>query len=124
MGVSTGSAEESLGLARHAQARGATGILAQAPEGSMVAIYRTIMARFTAGDREGARALFERLLPVLAFVKEHIDVSVQFFKRVLVAKGIFRTSVVREPILRFDDVQARIAVGLVHRVLELERSLA
>lgn len=35
------------------------------PEGSVVAIYRTSMALHTAGDRDGARALFERLLPVL-----------------------------------------------------------
>lgn len=100
------------------------GVHAFMPEGSMVAIYRTILARFHAGDREGARVLFERLLPVLAFVKQHIDISVQFFKRLLVAKGIFRTSVVREPILRFDDVQEHVAAGLVARVLELERELA
>lgn len=100
------------------------GVHAFTPEGSMVAIYRTIMARYLAGDRESARDLFERLLPVLAFANQHIDVSVQFFKRVLVAKGVFRTSVVREPILRFDDVQERFAAGLVARVLELEQSLA
>lgn len=162
VGVSAASAEESLGLARHAATHGAAGILAQAPEairtgsgqlrayfrtlargvelplmiqdldwrgggmpeGSMVAIYRTIMARYTAGDRESARRLFERLLPVLAFANQHIDVSVQFFKRVLVAKGIFRTHAAREPILRLDDVQEQIAAGLVDRVLALERDLA
>lgn len=99
------------------------GVHAFMPEGSMVAIYRAIMARHLAGDREGARLLFERLLPILAFVKQHIDISIQFFKRVLVAKGIFRTSTVREPILRFDDIQEGVAAGLVTRVLELERSL-
>lgn len=100
------------------------GVHAFMPEGSMVAIYRAIMVRHTAGDRAGARHLFERLLPVLAFANQHIDISIQFFKRVLVAKGIFRTHVVREPILRFDDVQQRIATSLVGRVLELERDLA
>jgi 4-hydroxy-tetrahydrodipicolinate synthase len=100
------------------------GVHAFMPEGSMVAIYRAIMARHLAGDREGARLLFERLLPILAFVKQHIDISIQFFKRVLVAKGMFRTRVVREPILRFDEVQERIAADLVARVLDLEQSLA
>jgi 4-hydroxy-tetrahydrodipicolinate synthase len=99
------------------------GVHAFMPEGSMVAIYRTIMARYAAGDREGARLLFERLLPILAFVKQHIDISIQFFKRVLVAKGIFRTTIVREPIQDFDEVQERIAASLVPRVLGLERSL-
>lgn len=100
------------------------GIHAFMPEGSMVAIYRTIMARYTSGDRDGAQRLFERLLPVLAFANQHIDVSIQFFKRVLVARGIFRTKVVREPTLHLDDVQERIATDLVARVLDLEQSLA
>ena len=99
------------------------GVHAFMPEGSMVAIYRAIMARHAAGDREGARHLFERLLPILAFANQHIDISIQFFKRVLVAKGIFRTHVVREPILRLDGVQERIAAGLVDSVLALERDL-
>jgi len=100
------------------------GVHAFMPEGSMVAIYRTIMTRFAAGDREGARELFERLLPVLAFSNQHIDVSIQFFKRVLVDKGVFRTAVTREPILHLDPVQDRTASRLVERVLDLERHVS
>jgi dihydrodipicolinate synthase/N-acetylneuraminate lyase len=99
------------------------GVHAFMPEGSMVAIYRRIMDRFAAGDRDGARDLFERLLPVLAFANQHIDVSIQFFKRVLVAKGIFPSGAVREPIRRLDGVQERTAAALAARVLDLERSL-
>jgi len=99
------------------------GVHAFMPEGSMVAIYRAIMSRFAAGDREGAGQLFERLLPVLAFSNQHIDVSIQFFKRVLVAKGVFRTAVLRDPALQLDPVQERTATRLVERVLDLERSL-
>jgi 4-hydroxy-tetrahydrodipicolinate synthase len=96
------------------------GVHAFMPEGSMVAIYRTIMGRFASGDREGARQLFELLLPVLTFSNQHIDISVQFFKRVLVAKGIFEVPAVREPILALDAVQERTAAALVDRVLSLE----
>jgi 4-hydroxy-tetrahydrodipicolinate synthase len=96
------------------------GVHAFMPEGSMVAIYRTIMARFVSGDREGARQLFESLLPILAFSNQHIDISVQFFKRVLVAKGIFGAATVRKPILALDAVQERAAAALVERVLWLE----
>jgi 4-hydroxy-tetrahydrodipicolinate synthase len=99
------------------------GVHAFMPEGSMVAIYRAIMARFAAGDREEAQQLFERLLPVLAFSNQHIDVSIQFFKRVLVAKSIFEFATVREPILALDRVQERAAAALVDRVLSLEASL-
>lgn len=99
------------------------GVHAFMPEGSMVAIYRVIMARFAAGDRGGAQQLFERLLPVLTFSNQHIDVSVQFFKRVLVARGIFEFAAVREPILALDSVQEQAAAALVDRVLLLEASL-
>ena len=99
------------------------GVHAFMPEGSMVAIYRAIMTRFVSGDREGARQLFELLLPVLAFSNQHIDISVQFFKRVLVAKGIFGAATVRKPILALDSVQERIAAALVDRVLSLEAGL-
>ena len=86
----------------------------------MVAIYRTIVERFTSGNRDGARQLFEDLLPVLAFSNQHIDISVQFFKRVLVAKGVFQTAMVRRPILEFDAVQERAAAVLAERVVSLE----
>jgi len=99
------------------------GVHAFMPEGSMVAIYRAIMARSASGDREGARQLFESLLPVLAFSNQHIDISVQFFKRVLVAKGVFGVATVRKPILALDPVQERTAAALVDRVLSLEASL-
>ena len=90
------------------------------PEGSMVAIYRNILERFASGDREGARQLFESLLPILVFSNQHIDISVQFFKRVLVAKGVCSSAAVRMPILALDAVHARTAAALVDRVLSLE----
>jgi dihydrodipicolinate synthase/N-acetylneuraminate lyase len=99
------------------------GVHAFMPEGSMVRIYRAIMDRYAAGDRDDARALFERLLPILAFSNQHLDVSIQFFKRVLVTKGIFRTCAVRPPIIPLDPVQERTAAALVSRVLELEMEL-
>lgn len=99
----------------------ARGVQAFMPEGSMVRIYRRIYDLFRAGERDAAEALFERLLPVLAFSNQHIDVSIQFFKRLLLAKGIFRTPAAREPIRRLDAVQERTADRLVARVLELER---
>jgi 4-hydroxy-tetrahydrodipicolinate synthase len=99
------------------------GVHAFMPEGSMVAIYRTVMTRFASGDRDGARGLFESLLPILTFSNQHIDISVQFFKRVLVAKGVFGTATVRQPILGLDAVQEQTAKALVGRVLSLERNL-
>jgi dihydrodipicolinate synthase/N-acetylneuraminate lyase len=99
------------------------GVHAFMPEGSMVLIYRTILECFASGDREGAKRLFESLLPVLTFSNQHIDISVQFFKRVLVAKGIFDVPAVREPLLALDAVHDRIAAVLLDRVLSLEAGL-
>lgn len=99
------------------------GVHAFMPEGSMVAIYRNILERFASGDREGARQLFESLLPILAFSNQHIDISVQFFKRVLAAKGIFETAAVRRPILELDAVQERSASALARRAVSLEATL-
>jgi 4-hydroxy-tetrahydrodipicolinate synthase len=99
------------------------GVHAFMPEGSMVAIYRAILDRFAAGDRQGAQGLFERLLPILAFSNQHIDISVQFFKRLLVAKGIFATAAVREPILPLDAIQEQAAAELVTQALGVEREV-
>ena len=62
-----------------------------------------------AGRRAEARALFDRVLPVLAFSNQHLDISIHFFKRLLHAQGIYPTPNVRPPILSFYEQHARIA---------------
>ena len=82
--------------------------------------YTAIYRRYCAGDREGARRLFERLLPVLAFSNQHLDISIHFFKRLLHAQGIYSTPLCREPILPFDEHHARVAEEMIARAMELE----
>ncbi len=65
-------------------------------------IYVAIYNRFVSGDTEAARRLFYKLLPVLAFSNQHLDISIHFFKRLLHRQGIYATSTVREPIATFD----------------------
>ncbi|MFO7974051.1 MAG: dihydrodipicolinate synthase family protein [Candidatus Hydrogenedentota bacterium] len=98
------------------------GVDAFMPTG-MHPVYTRIYALYTAGRRADARALFEKVLPVLAFSNQHLDISIHFFKRLLHAQGVYKTSRVREPILPFDDTHARIAHELVERVMALEKSL-
>ena len=45
--------------------------------------YVTIFKRYASGDRDGAMALFHRLLPILAFSNQHLEHSIHFFKRLL-----------------------------------------
>ena len=82
-------------------------------------VYTRIHTLYMEGEREQAGALFERLLPVLAFANQHLDISVHFFKRLLHKQGIYATSRVREPILPFDQVHQRIADRLIDRAVEL-----
>jgi dihydrodipicolinate synthase/N-acetylneuraminate lyase len=87
------------------------------------AVYARIYHLYTAGDREGARDLFERLLPILAFANQHLDISIHFFKRLLHAQGIYSTPAVRSPILPFDDAHARVAQELIALACALEAEL-
>jgi 4-hydroxy-tetrahydrodipicolinate synthase len=83
--------------------------------------YVGIHRAYQRGDRSAAVALFERVLPVLAFANQHLDISIHFFKRLLCAQGIFRTPLVRQPILPFDEVHERHAARLVDLAIALEQ---
>jgi len=98
------------------------GVHALMPTG-LHAIYVRIDRLYRGGRREEARALFERLLPVLAFSNQHLDISIRFFKRLSWRQGLYATPRVREPLLPFDAVHERIADGLIDRATALVREL-
>jgi dihydrodipicolinate synthase/N-acetylneuraminate lyase len=98
------------------------GVHAFMPTG-MHEIYCRIHALYAAGDRGGARTLFEQVLPVLAFSNQHLDISIRFFKRLLWAEGIYPTPLVREPLLPFDAAHLRIADELIERARRITRGL-
>ena len=52
-----------------------------------------------------------------------IGLSIAFFKRLLVRKGIFRTAVMRRPWSSWDDFNTRIADELIELYLELEKEV-
>ncbi|GMW02957.1 MAG: hypothetical protein AMXMBFR84_40930 [Candidatus Hydrogenedentota bacterium] len=86
-------------------------------------IYTTIYRLFASGDRTGAQALFNRLLPVLAFSNQHLDISVHFFKRLLHAQGTFATSRVREPVAKFDAFHEKSARECIELVQTMEAEI-
>jgi len=98
------------------------GVHAFMPTG-MHELYTRIYDLYRSGRREQARSLFERLLPVLAFANQHLDISVHFFKRLLHKQGIYATSRVREPVLPFDQVHEKLADQLIERTIELCRQV-
>ncbi len=87
-------------------------------------IYTEIYARYTSGDREKALELFERVLPVLAFSNQRLDISIAFFKRLLNAQGVFATSHCRAPVKELDANQTRVADELITRAIAIEAELA
>ncbi len=99
------------------------GVHAFMPTG-MHRIYTTIYSRYTSGDRPGAVALFEEILPVLAFSNQHLDVSIHFFKRLLHYQGVYPTNCVRAPALIFDATHERIAKELCARVVSIEERIS
>ena len=62
-----------------------------------------------AGQADLAALLFERLLPLFAFIGQHLDVSLRVGKMLRVAEGVFRTERVRHalPFDRRMEDQAR-----------------
>ncbi len=87
-------------------------------------VYTRIFALYQEGRRGDARMLFNRLLPVLAFSNQHLDISIHFFKRLLHRQGVYATDRVRPPILTFDDHHARIADELTDHALLLMQECA
>lgn len=73
-----------------------------------VSIYRL----HRSGQVEAARTLFERVLPVVAFSNQHIDVSIRFFKHLRRESGLFRTASCRKPVPPLDPFQQREAERL------------
>lgn len=99
------------------------GVHALMPESSMVRIYERIRRLHAGGEREKAWLLYERLLPVLAFSNQQLEISIHFFKRLLLRRGIFTTSRVRRPTITFDSVQELYSEEMIARVLMIEAAL-
>ena len=69
---------------------------------AMTGLYRAVVDAHRAGDRDRARRIFHQILPVLAFAHQHLDISIQFYKRLFHARGIFATSLVRKKCQPYD----------------------
>jgi dihydrodipicolinate synthase/N-acetylneuraminate lyase len=82
-----------------------------------------IHRRHRAGDRAGARALFDEITPMVTWCQQHIDVSIPFLKRYACAAGLFSTDRVRPPVPALDAYQVRIADELIELVLGIEAHL-
>jgi len=95
------------------------GVDALIPEASMTRVYNAIRRLHEHGRREEAITLFRQFLPVVAFTNQEIGLSIAFFKRLLVRRGIFSTPLMRPPAFVWDDYSLHIADELIELCLEL-----
>ncbi|MUH34634.1 dihydrodipicolinate synthase family protein [Zobellia amurskyensis] len=98
------------------------GVHAFMPTG-MHYIYTEIYQRFQNDQTKEAIELFNKILPVLAFSNQHLDISIHFFKRLLFKQGIYSTPNVRTPISKFDKIHQKIADKHIRHIIELEYDL-
>jgi len=87
---------------------------------AMDAIYVRIWRAFHDGNEDGARRLFERILPVLAFTQQRLELSIDFFKRLRVAEGLFATAGRRSDDFPPDAIQEAEMRRLIALVLDLQ----
>lgn len=98
------------------------GIHAVTP-GGLHWVIAEVVRRYRAGDRPSARALFDRLLPILGWQNQHIDISNQFLKLLAVRQGIFAGAALRQPVVPFDTHHRRIADELIEEAVVLHAEI-
>ncbi len=74
--------------------RGAVGAM---PGCSMYDVYLDIYNRYQSGDRAGAIAVHNKLLPMLNHIRQNVEQIIAFEKRILQKRGIIRSSYCRKP---------------------------
>lgn len=95
------------------------GVHAFMPTG-MHYIYTKIYSDFILGNEINAQKLFERILPILSFSNQHLDVSILFFKKLLHKQNIYSNDFVRQPSFKFDKIHEEIASKLIQRIIDIE----
>lgn len=98
------------------------GVHAFMPTG-MHYIYAKIYNDFISGKEADAQTLFERVLPILSFSNQHLDISILFFKKLLYKQNIYKNDFVREPSFAFDHIHEIIASELIERVIDIENEI-
>ena len=91
---------------------------------AMDSIYVGIFRLFAAGQTAAARALHDRLAPVLAFSNQHIAVSIRFFKCLRQREGLFQTAICRPGVAELDAHQMRELEVNLDRVIALQDEIS
>jgi 4-hydroxy-tetrahydrodipicolinate synthase len=80
---------------------------------AMARFYRAVIDAYGSGDRTLAIQQFRDILPVLAFTRQHLDISIAFHKRLFHHLNIFASAYVRKPSVRWDSFHERQCADLL-----------
>ena len=80
--------------------RGAVGAM---PGCSMFDLYLDVYDRYFTGDRAGAIAAHNALLPILNHIRQNVEEIIAFEKKILMRRGIIATDVCRRPGFSTDE---------------------
>ena len=90
---------------------------------TMEVIYNKIYNLFTENKIIESRNLFSKILPILSFTHQHIDMAIKFSKMLRVKEGIFKTDLCRPPISKFDVYQLEEANNHIEKVIGLQNNV-
>ena len=90
---------------------------------TMEVIYNQIYNLFIEKKTIEARNLFSKILPILSFTHQHIDIAIKFSKLLRVREEIFTTDLCRLPISEFDTYQLEEADIHIEKVICLQNNI-
>jgi 4-hydroxy-tetrahydrodipicolinate synthase len=90
---------------------------------TMEVIYNEIYHLFIEKKINKARDLFSKIVPILSFTHQHIDIAIKFSKMLRVREEIFTTELCRSPISEFDIYQLEEANIHIEKVISLQNNI-
>jgi dihydrodipicolinate synthase/N-acetylneuraminate lyase len=90
---------------------------------TMEVIYNQIYNLFIEKKINEARSLFSKILPILSFTHQHIDIAIKFSKMLRVKEEIFKTDICRSPISQFDIHQLEEADVHIEKVISIQNNM-
>ncbi len=91
---------------------------------AMTRFYRRIFEAHGQGNIEEAQAWFHKILPVLAFTRQHLEISIHFYKQLFHHRGLFSTRHTRKRSIPYDRYHEACGRSLIEYLDLLEAETA
>jgi dihydrodipicolinate synthase/N-acetylneuraminate lyase len=101
-------------------AHGASAVM---PGAACIEVYVRVYELYTQGKKDQAEALFQKLIPYLAFALQHLELALHIEKRVMHKRGVLPNSRMRQPTLSFDSIYQEQMERLVSSVIALSEEV-